>query len=105
MIGRAATAQDDIANDEWLGVRDGLFKFLGLHSSSIAPFAFGQKVFLTTASHQKLYYDAMVKVFENLGGFQYPGKAVLFDWPVLVHREGLADIKSYEEAILKIWQH
>lgn len=95
--------QDDIANDEWLGVRDGLFEFLGLHSTEIAPFAIGQKIYLTTASHQRRYYDAMALVFEKFGGSRFPGKAILFDWPILVHQEGVANLDSYERAILSFW--
>lgn len=88
---------DDIFNNLFLGVTEGIFNFVALNRDRVAPFfIITGKIYMTTPSHHQRYLSAVADWFESrYGAYQDPEKAVIAGWNVLSHSVPVhADIVS-----------
>jgi hypothetical protein len=88
---------DDIFNNLFLGVTEGIFNFVSLNRDRVAPFfIITGKIYMTTPSHHQRYLSAVANWFESrYGAYQDPEKAVIAGWNVLSHSVPVhADIVS-----------
>ena len=80
-------AVDDVFNNLFLGVTEGIFNFLAASRERLAPFLIiTGKVYLTTPSHHERYYSAARDFFEGrYGAYTDPTKTVIAGWNVVSH--------------------
>ncbi|ADH86520.1 class I SAM-dependent methyltransferase [Desulfurivibrio alkaliphilus] len=73
---------DDFPNNSWLGVLEGITLYFHRQSARVAPFAVGyNKLFITTVSYQKIYFEEIRKNIQNFGLDE--GRITQFcGWPI-----------------------
>ena len=90
-------AVDDVFNNLFLGVTEGIFNFVAANRDRIAPFfAITGKMYFTTPSHHERYLSAAADFFTaRYGAYTDPEKTVIAGWRVVSHSVPVhADIQS-----------
>ncbi len=90
-------AVDDMFNNLFLGVTEGVFNFMSLNRARLAPFfMITGKIYFTTPSHHERYYAAAMDFFvSRYGAYTDVKKTVIAGWHVVSHSVPVhADIES-----------
>ncbi len=90
-------AVDDVFNNLFLGVTEGIFNFINFNRDRVAPFfIITGKMYLTTPSHHARYLDAVTSFFtQNYNAYVDSEKTLIGGWLVLSHSVPVhADIES-----------
>ena len=100
-------AVDDIFNNLFLGVTEGVFNFMSLNRARLAPFfMITGKIYFTTPSHHERYYAAARDFFvSRYGAYTDVTKTVIAGWHVVSHSVPVhADIVSRPEVAERVAQ-
>lgn len=100
-------AVDDIFNNLFLGVTEGVFNFMALNRGRLAPFLMiTGKVYLTTPSFHERYYAAARDFFlPRYGAYTDAAKTVIAGWAVVSHSVPVhADIESRPDKAARVAQ-